>query len=352
MPAPHEIKIELTRDCVLACIHCSSLSLPGSALQLDLDAVQGLVRQAAQTGTESVVLSGGEPLVWPWLPQAVEECATRGVECTIYTTGIDRAHGVDWPIRLRNLGLRRAVFSLYSAEKTGHERITRISGSFRDTVRAIRVASDAGVETGIHFVPLRRNLRQLADLTDLAEECGVSRVSVLRLVPHGRGAALKASHEMLGHRETLWLRNEILRLRGRNRVEIRAGSPYNILMLGGPTPCSAGGGTLIVLPNGHVYPCDAFKNIESLELRLDDPYGNVLAAPLVDCWQKSIYLSKVRLLVSQALSGPCAACPHVERCQSGCLAQKLLYYGIEGQEAFGLRPDPLCLRHLMEGGYQ
>lgn len=300
-------------------------------------------------GTRSVVLSGGEPLVWPWLPQAVRECNTQGVECSIYTSGIDRTRGMEWIPPLRDMGLRRAVFSLYSPEQAEHERVTRRAGSFNSTLRAIQAAGESGLETQIHFVPMKRNYRQLADLVALVEGLGVSKVSILRLVPHGRGAAFKNSQEILREEEMLWLRNEVLRLRRQSQVEIRTGSPYNVLALGRPTPCTAASGTLIVLPNGNIYPCDAFKNIEASELGIEDPYGNILAAPLTECWHKSTYLERVRDAVRRAPAAPCAACSYFGRCQSGCLAQKALYYQAESVEALHSKPDPLCLRHLMGG---
>ncbi len=63
-----EIKIELTRNCPLACIHCSSEGYPGNSAALTKEAVLSIVDEAADLAVASIVFSGGEPLLWPWIP--------------------------------------------------------------------------------------------------------------------------------------------------------------------------------------------------------------------------------------------------------------------------------------------
>lgn len=344
-----EIKIEVTRDCPLACIHCSSNAGSGNRIQLSREIVLSLIAQAAQMKVESIVLSGGEPMVWPWLVDAVTECEHHNLRCSVYTTGIDRNDGGPTIASLADYGMHSAIFSLYSPYKEYHDQVTRKANSFDKTTSAIRTTGGTSIKREIHFVPLRRNYQHLEELVRLAESEEVAKVSILRLVPHGRGIVLKESQEMLGKRETVELRKIISKCHQRYRVTIRVGSPYNILLLRADVHCDAARHTLIIGPNGNLYPCDAFKNIEPLDIGLEDPYNNVVTNPLRECWERSEYLAAIRRYLSTPFDEPCISCRHLEWCKSGCLAQKVLAQGSILGGNIAKQPDPLCLKILIGG---
>lgn len=287
--------------------------------------------------------------MWPWLSDAVGTCSKHNLHCAIYSTGIDRNDGARKIVALAKQGLDKVAFSLYSPHKEYHEQVTTKADSFDKTVVAIAMSRDSDLEREIHFVPLKRNFRHLEELVRFAEENAVPRLSILRFVPHGRGVIFKGSQEMLGHKESIELRNLIQKCRQSYRVQIRVGSPYNILLLERDVDCDAARGTLIVGPNGNLYPCDAFKNIEPYDIGLDDPYDNILGHPLRQCWENSLYLNAIRRYLSMPFAEPCSACEHLERCKSGCLAQKV----IDQESILGgniaKRPDPLCLRRFVGG---
>jgi len=345
-----EIKIELTKDCPLTCIHCSSNAHSGNTTQLPREIVLSLVNQAAELKVKSIVFSGGEPLLWPWLDEAVSACKVHGLRCSLYSTGIDLiGDGAQKILYLKTCGLKRVIFSLYSPFKEHHEEITRKIDSFDKTVTTMRIIGDGAIEREMHFVPLKRNYKHLLKLVELAKDLGVQRISILRFVPQGRGETLKKSHEMLMHKETVELRNLILRCRENTDVKIRLGSPYNIMMLNNDVDCIAAWRTLCIGPNGNVYPCDAFKNIEPCDIGLEDPYNNILSHSLRECWEQSVYLGVVRHYLTTRFEEPCSNCPDLERCKSGCLAQKVLDQESIEEGNIAKRPDPLCLRSLIGG---
>ncbi len=193
-----ELKIELTRDCPLACIHCSSNASPGNPIQLSREIVLSLVGQSAELRVKSIVFSGGEPLLWPWLRDAVSECTTHGIYCSLYSTGINLTEdGAQEVLALAKYGLDKAIFSIYSPLKESHDEITRRTGSFDETVAVMRAIGNGDIEREIHFVPLKRNYKHLVNLIELAQDAAIPKVSVLRFVPQGRGEVLKKSREIL-----------------------------------------------------------------------------------------------------------------------------------------------------------
>ena len=343
-----EIKIELTKDCPLSCIHCSSNASSGNQLQLTREVVLSLLNQASELEVKSIVLSGGEPLLWPWITDAVKACSTLGLRSSIYSTGINLTDdGAKEIVALTNHGLSRVIFSLYSPFKPQHEGITRKSGSFDKTLTVMQELGKTRIEREIHFVPLKVNYKHLAQLIELAKDSGISKVSILRFVPQGRGVVLKKSREMLTHKETVELRKLILNCREHYDIEIRLGSPYNILLLNDEIDCIAARKTLCIGPNGNIYPCDAFKNIEPSEIGLDDTYHNILEHSLGECWTQSKYLNTIRRYLSTPFGQPCAHCLYLKHCKSGCLAQKVIEQESIEDGNIIKRPDPLCLRNLI-----
>lgn len=329
-----EFKVEVTYRCDLNCVHCSSDAGPCNPLQMSLNDCVRILKQAGTMGAKEVALSGGEPLAWPYLADAAGAAVEQGLRTTVYTSG-NTEDFAGKARTLRRIGVERLVFSVFGGTVRTHERVTRVAGSFDATKAAIRAAKKIGLNPEIHFVPMSTNYRELRDIAVLGTECGAGRISVLRLVPQGRAALLRG--RILNRVQNLELRRIIQDLR-KSGLTVRVGSPYNFLMLNEKPGCWAAIDRLIVGPDLRVYPCDAFKRIDSQELVGTDGWSNLRASSLEDCWNKSPYLEAIRTHLTTDFQHPCASCEFLEKCLSGCLAQKAV---IEG--CLKKRPDPDCL---------
>ena len=345
-----EVKIELTNHCLLSCIHCSSNATLGNPVQLTREVVLSLISQASQLHVKSIIFSGGEPLLWPWIAEATRSCNEHHLHSSIYSTGITlKDDGAKQISALSKIGLNSVIFSLYSPFKNQHEEITRKLDSFDKTIAVIQELGEDRVEREIHFVPLKLNYKHFTKLMELASILGITKVSILRFVPQGRGIMLKQSHEMLMQKETAELRKLIVDCKDEYGVKIRLGSPYNILVLNEEVDCVAARKTLCVGPDGNIYPCDAFKNIEPDEIGLEDPFHNIITHSLNECWEKSEYLNTIRRYLTTPFEEPCSSCLYLEKCKSGCLAQKVVAQESIEHGNIAKRADPLCLRNLIGG---
>lgn len=331
-----EMKIEVTHACPLTCIHCSSDASPSCAREISEDACRRIVNEAIAMGVKELTFSGGEPLVWGPIFDVTRHAADNGLSVVVYTSGnVPKIEGA-----MRSLkagGVQRCVFSLFGASDKVHERVTRIGGSFRKTLAAISAARKVGLAREVHFVPLAQNLGELDGIARLAKGRKVARISVLRFVPQGRGQLIK-SHT-LTNLQNLTLKRNIERLRG-DGFDIRTGSPYNFLMLNDQPKCCSAIDRLIVGPDLRIYPCDAFKQVEAEELIGTKEYSCLDARSLEDCWTKSPYLLAIREHLTTPFEPPCDGCTALERCLSGCLAQKVVVHG-----NLNKRTDPMCLRN-------
>ncbi|QVW35325.1 radical SAM protein [Geobacter sulfurreducens] len=329
-----EIKLEVTHACLLRCVHCSSLADAACIRQMKWEQCRRILKEAAEMGVAEVSISGGEPLLWESLHKAVAYAVKLGIDTTLYTTGIaPRAEAIY--NELKAAGLPRVVFSVFAKGSEQHEAVTLVKGSFDDTLSSIRYCIGLGFKVEIHFVPMAANYGELRSVVELAGELGASRVSVLRLVPQGRGSdyeRLKLSHEA-----NLALRKTILELREEG-YDVRVGSPYNILMLKANPECCSGIDRLTVLPDLRIVPCDAFKQITAEMIGAPNLLSSLRDNSLAECWERSDYLQRIRQYLTTPFAEKCDGCNMLENCLSGCVAQKYYAYG-----ELSKCPDPMCL---------
>ncbi len=327
-----EVKIEVTQKCPLNCIHCSSEANKIKKRKLNEEIVKNIINDAKEMNAEEIVFSGGEPLEWEPLCRCIALSKNLGLNTIVYTT-CNGFLNCDYLFdNFIKSGVDNVVVSLFGANQKEHEKVTRINGSFDNTISGIKRISAKGISVSVHFVAMKLNWRQLAGVVNLVEDLKVKKVSVLRFVPHGRGEIIKDTQN-LSREELKDLKKEIIRLRENPNVLIRLGSPFNILSLQADIDCKAAIDRIIVGSDGIVYPCDAFKNIipESKLISIEE-------GSLKEIWNKSEYLNDVRQKVKKGLCNSCSVCINRTKCKGGCLAQKIIRF--DGKYEI---PDPDCM---------
>ena len=83
----HELRIELLQKCTLACVHCSAESSPAATRGLNHELVTRILREGKALGLQSVVFTGGEPLIEFNLTNYVTEARKLGIRTTVFTAG-------------------------------------------------------------------------------------------------------------------------------------------------------------------------------------------------------------------------------------------------------------------------
>ena len=333
--ALNEIKIEVTYNCPLSCVHCSSDANPEHQLSMSIEKCIEIINDALSIGVKEITFSGGEPLVWNGIKDAIIYSKKVGLRCGIYTSG----NCVNLEELLGELGIAgvdKLIFSIHSDNEKEHNRVTRKADSFKNTLKAIAIARSLETITEIHFVALASNYKRLTNVVELAQANGVKRVSVLRFVPQGRGLLI-SDKDTMNKAQNLELKNIITELRGRG-FDIRTGSPFNVLFLNENPKCMAAQDRLIVAPDLNIYPCDAFKQISCETIVAGDEYSKLEKYSVEECWEKSRYFELVRNAILAAPTEPCQSCKSYQMCLAGCLAQKYLYYS-----SLCKNPDPACL---------
>ena len=109
-----EVKIELTNRCSRNCKHCSSnaTSNISNLKELDFEDVSRVIKEAKIMGADTIVFTGGEPLMYDKLPELVELTSKLKMKSTIYTFAYRTDETLNKYRELINLGLNKIVYSL------------------------------------------------------------------------------------------------------------------------------------------------------------------------------------------------------------------------------------------------
>jgi radical SAM protein with 4Fe4S-binding SPASM domain len=333
-----ELCIEVTGQCMMNCVQCSSSSSINNPLSISLPKYRELLQEAKQLGTKIIELSGGEPLLHPLINTFIEEAASN-FKVRLYTSGFLGKSSLGIPneqlLRLAAQKLDRIIFNLQGATAQTHEKITRAKGSYASVVQSIKSAKAAGLWSGVHFVPMKANYVDFRAIAKLCSELKVDELAVLRFVGQGRGKKNRNQLE-LNQKEFNQFIQEVVQIKKQfgGLIQIRTGCPMNFCSMIDktitPARCKAGHSTLLISYDGSVVPCPAFKHADDFNL------GNIYNESLDVIWNQSKNLKLLRELNVMQIDG-CNTCRESNYCQGRCVAQRFYKYG-----SIYHGPDPLC----------
>lgn len=259
---PDQVTISITEECPNRCAHCA-LPDSGRMLRLSPDVVRDLIGQLLNLGTTLIIFDGGEPALYPELPDLVASVDDRAIS-TLFTSGAgftaDLAH------RLKGAGLHAVNVSLDSPVAEEHDALRGRKGVFQDAMNAVKNALGAGLLVDLYVVLRRENMHHLQEFHDLARRAGAHELTFFEVVPTGRwagrhGAALSAKdHALLA---------EFVSCAGAPRI---FSVPDAYKRFG----CFAARSWMHITPSGEVYPCACFPQ----------SYGSIFEEPVKKLWQR------------------------------------------------------------------
>lgn len=186
---PRSVRLSLIDRCDLACVYCRPHKKDGYFEKtLDLEAWKTIVRGLVAAGVERVRLTGGEPLLYGRVVEAVRFLSELGLRDVALTTNATRLAKLARP--LRDAGLMRVNVSLDTLRPDRFTRITR-GGDLDVVLRGIDAALDAGFdEVKLNAVVVRgENDDELPELVTWCWARGIT-PRLLELMQIGEGAKL------------------------------------------------------------------------------------------------------------------------------------------------------------------
>ena len=372
-----ELSLEITYGCPMNCIHCSSRAGAKNDTYIPTHKIIEMINRCQDhCGTEEVSLSGGEPFEHPYFWYIMKHIKERGLKATVYSCGIEKTtiykgnyiyktFGLDKMNKLREL-CDKLIISLHGSPAI-HNKIMDIGdGAFTYALQTIKSAIFYNIPVEIHFVPTKINYRDIKFVFGLCFALGVSKMSILRYVPQGRGLENEKNGEQLNLTKEEFMElnrdmKDIKDLVNNNKsvfftTLFRAGIPVDFTFLieyleGNENAekecvCTGGKTKILVKADGLVQVCPAWKELDHLSA------GNIYEEDIVDIWEHGHTYEEFRKFKKEDLTQPCKSCRFLESCLGGCTAQRILSFNsVTGKPSLNgmmIAPDPLCFLDLIE----
>lgn len=166
----HTATLELTYRCSERCVHCYLGSRAVEKTRRELTTMEwiDIIDQLADMGCLKVLFTGGEVCLRPDLCQLVRHAVERDLLVDIFTNGISMTQTQF--NELCDLPLNSISFSLYAADPSVHDAITRVPGSFHKTLNRMLQVKAAGIDAYAKTVTIRQNQGELERLMDLGKQ--------------------------------------------------------------------------------------------------------------------------------------------------------------------------------------
>jgi radical SAM protein with 4Fe4S-binding SPASM domain len=293
---PLGIHLDVTYRCNERCVHCY-LDHDDHG-ELTTTEIKDILDQLAEAGTFFLTLSGGEVLMRRDFFDILEYARKLMFNVRIKTNGV--MIGAAEARRIRDLGVEQVQISIYSARPEVHDAITKLPGSLKKSIRAIRFLKSQGLKVVIANVMMTANLGEHAGVQALARELGVTYTLDPTITPKIDGDTSILSLRIPGSELNAVFHNKDL-VGDVEEFCAPPPPPGDDVMEG--VPCSAGHTAAYITPYGDVFPCVQFPL----------PTGNLREKRFLDIWKHSPELNDVRSIRAKDLP-VCSTCSHVGSC--------------------------------------
>jgi radical SAM protein with 4Fe4S-binding SPASM domain len=323
--APYKADLAVTYKCNNSCPHCYNEPQRLDLESLPPDQWKKMIDRLCDVGVPHLIFTGGEPTLYPHLPDLIDHADRRGPICGLNTNGrrLAEAPYVD---ELVAAGLNHVQITLGSHRSELHDRMTS-AGSFRQTVEGIENALASPLHTITNTTLMRMNADEIDQTVTFFHRLGVRTFAVNGMIHAGGGTG---SHEQAIPEVQL----SPLLIRIRDRAEELGMrflwytptrycrlSPLELEL--DAKRCNAAEYSICVEPNGDVLPCQSYYVAA----------GNMLCDPWERIWNDDLF-RRFRQRIDEpqrhGLPEECWDCPDLDLCGGGCPLEREADRGVGG----------------------
>ena len=273
---------------------------------LSLEDWRRIAREAREAGLLYLLLTGGEPLLWPDFWTLYDELTDMGFVLSVNTNGslIDEnaiAHFIQKPPQ-------KISITLYGGSDATYRRLCGADGVFSKVDQAIRKLSEAGITVKLNCSLTPDNVQDLDFILQYAKERDLSLAATAYMFPPvrrdpsmvGKNARFTPEEAAACHlRYIKFDRSEETYLRYLQRILEGYCTPPGldescVDPTDGRIRCRAGSASFWITWDGWLTPCGM----------MPEPKVDIHSKPFAHCWQALTELS-----AALRLSGLCETCP-------------------------------------------
>ncbi len=322
---------ELSPVCNLSCKMCYVRKTPGevaahSRRMLTLEQWKTIGDAAAEQGLLYLLLTGGEPLLWPDFRALYEHLHKNGIlVCINSNVTLFTPDTVAW---LRERPPARVNITLYGAGERGYRDLCGSGEAFARTTAGIDRLLEAGILVKLNASMTPHNVADMEGIIAFAKErelildMGTYMFPPIRRDPESIGTGDRFTPEEAAYYNVLRNRLSMSPEEYRGYLEgvCRGYAPPPGLdescidPVDGTVKCQAGRGTFWITWDGYMTPCGM----------VPDPRRDVTTLGFAEAWRETVTATdEIRL------SGICSGCKNRRLCHA-CMAMAVAETGTHG----------------------
>lgn len=296
----------ITDGCNLRCPYCYASSekcLPG---ELNTAESLDLVSQVAELGSQTLVFTGGEPMLRKDLFQIVEHSNACGLRSNIITN----ATMIRTPQQAERFAelFNAVTISVDGGTAESHDR-TRGKGAFAKTYKALQMLNAVGVKPAINHIVTSDNIDELESFGEFIQGIEVNSVRLMTHNDLGRGADDNYDFGWTDH-----LRVQQIVWTSPVAGNLKPDGPRPVTPCSVKGNCGMGGNEIYINSLGDVYPCKLITEDEHFA-------GNIRRQRLAEIYASPVLTAMRRSTVyGGEFHEDCQKCYIKASCGGGCRA--------------------------------
>ncbi|MBD3359222.1 MAG: radical SAM protein [Candidatus Buchananbacteria bacterium] len=149
--------IQLNRVCNQACLFCSN---PDTGASLNFIEFKDKVADLIKRNYDGVILTGGEPTLIDYLPEAIKFCTEKKINSRLITNGQNTAN-FEYLKKLKDSGLNLMHVSLYSYKTKIQNYLSQNNDSYNNIIKTLKNATKLNIVININTVINKYNADHL-----------------------------------------------------------------------------------------------------------------------------------------------------------------------------------------------
>jgi len=340
LSAPVRLCMMVSALCNCSCRYCCNKSVIGDPRTVPIDVYVRFLQEAKQSGCINIVFTGGEPTLYPQLPELIQTCTDLGLKAEV----VSRAQSnMDlWEVLLNN-GLKYVEISLDSMDE---EVVDSMSGPgvFKKTMAVISLLVDKKIDLGVNAIMTRQSVDGVARLVDGLLDMGVTKLALRHFMPpvgQSNTDDLQVTqnqkdkfNKFVSSKFSEWgdtvlpfLYNHELSHR---IVQSNKKKEHDLPKAG----CSSGASNMLIANDGSAIYCDRVISLPNMI------YGNIQNSSLLELWHSKELIHLRYPSQSKHKNSLCGNCPDYTL----CLKKGKCYYYSYFNYSVPYAPDFLCNR--------
>lgn len=287
---PRVIQIELTTKCPLSCPQCYKDN--AGSEDIDFDLLKSILYRQKEAGLKSIMLNGGEPLLYPHFFDLLEIIEELDIRANCFSSGVS----INYATALKLKKYKNLFLNISLNGSSSYVNSLSRDGYFQ-AMNAIKTLKDTNVQFGINWVARKDNVYDFQNIIKIAEKYNASNI----LIVGNKYTSLGVMDSPLGYNELIYL-NDIIsdykKTDGKVQlliqqcfIELRKLQFENEFSIN--TGCPAGRIFCAVDHNGMFMPCTHIAKYE----RYDS---------INEYWEKSKQLNIIRNMTKSSIYPICA----------------------------------------------